>query len=140
MEPADVDRIEHFIYLRDVRFHACHGVMPQEQAVGADFVVSVKLGVDFSKAAETDSVEDTVSYADVYELLKEEMNKTSKLLEHVAGRMVKTIRQRFPQVFSISLQLTKINPPMGADCAGAGVEVCWSSLNNDKTQAENSVF
>ena len=62
-----------YIFLREVRFHACHGVLPQEQAVGTDFLVSVRLGVDFTDAMETDDVADTVSYADVYELLKREM-------------------------------------------------------------------
>ena len=123
-----------YIFLRDVRFHACHGALPQEQAVGTDFIVSVRLGVDFSDAMETDDVADTVSYADVYELLKQEMSVTSRLLEHVAGRMVKAIRDAFPTVTSIALSIEKINPPMGADCKGAGVEICWSSLNNDKTE------
>lgn len=123
-----------YIFLREVRFHACHGVLPQEQAVGTDFLVSVRLGVDFTDAMETDEVADTVSYADVYELLKREMAVTSRLLEHVAGRMVKALREAFPEVTSIELSIEKINPPMGADCKGAGVEICWSSLNNDKTE------
>lgn len=123
-----------YIFLREVRFHACHGVLPQEQAVGTDFLVSVRLGVDFTDAMETDEVTDTVSYADVYELLKREMAVTSRLLEHVAGRMVKALREAFPEVTSIELSIEKINPPMGADCKGAGVEICWSSLNNDKTE------
>jgi dihydroneopterin aldolase len=41
----------------------------------------------------------------------------------VVGRIVKAIEQAFPLVSSIDLKLTKMNPPMGADCDGAGVEV-----------------
>jgi dihydroneopterin aldolase len=41
----------------------------------------------------------------------------------VAGRIVKAIHEQFPQVSSIHLRITKKNPPMGADAAGAGVEV-----------------
>ncbi|MGN0282092.1 MAG: dihydroneopterin aldolase [Prevotella sp.] len=121
------------IFINNIRFHAYHGVMPQENIVGADFTVSVRIGYNFTKAAESDNVEDTVSYADIYELLRSEIAISSKLLEHVAWRMVESIRSHFPDVDSIDLTLTKLNPPMGAECDGAGVEMHWTSLNNDKT-------
>ena len=35
-----------YIYLRDVRFHAPHGVTPIEKEVGSDFTVSVRVAVD----------------------------------------------------------------------------------------------
>ena len=123
-----------FIFMKNVRFHACHGVMPQEQAIGADFLISVRIGYDFSKAINTDDVSDTISYADVYKLIKQEMQVPSKLLEHVAGRIVNAIKKAFPDISSVELSLTKENPPMGSDSDGAVVEIDWSSLNNDKTQ------
>ena len=123
-----------FIFMKNVRFHACHGVMPQEQAIGADFLISVRIGYDFSKAINTDDVSDTISYADVYELIKQEMQVPSKLLEHVAGRIVNAIKKAFPDISSVELSLTKENPPMGADSDGAGVEIYWRFLHNDKTQ------
>ena len=112
-----------YIYLRDVRFYAYHGVLSQESRVGGWFTVTLRVGVDMSRAAETDDVNDTVSYAALYELLKREMAVPSKLLEHVAGRIVRAIGQKFPQITSIDLWLIKENPPMGADCQGAGVEI-----------------
>ena len=121
------------IFINDIRFHTFHGVMTQERAVGADFTVSVRLGYDFTQAMKTDDVADTISYADVYELLKAEMAVPSNLLEHAAGRMVECLKVRFPEIHTTPLSLTKLNPPMGADCAGAGVEIHWTSLNNDKT-------
>ena len=51
------------------------------------------------------------------------MDVPSKLLEHVAGRIVRKIQEQFPKVSSISLKITKKNPPMGADCDGAGVDL-----------------
>ncbi len=119
-----------YIELQDVRFHAFHGVMPQEGRVGADFLVSVRVGIAFEKAMQSDDVEDTLNYAELYQLVQREMAVPSKLLEHVAGRIVKAIVKAFPDVTSIDLKLTKLNPPMGADCAGASVEI---HLINDKT-------
>ena len=120
-----------YIYLREVRFHAFHGVMPQETAVGADFVVSLRVCYDMAKAMQTDDVADALNYAAVYEVVKTEMAVPSHLLEHVASRIVKALIAAFPMLTSIDMELTKVNPPMGAVCQGAGVEI---HLINDKTQ------
>ncbi len=119
-----------YIRLDDVRLHGFHGVMPQERAVGADFVVNLRVGFDIAKAMETDNVGDTLNYATLYNKVKTEMLQPSKLLEHVVGRIVKAIENSFPEALSIDLTITKVNPPMGADCQGAGIEV---HLIKDKT-------
>ena len=111
-----------YILLEELHFHAFHGVMPQESKVGGDFLLTLRLGYDITKAMQTDRVEDT---------LKAEMEKPSALLEHVAGRIADALAARFPQVTTIDLALVKKNPPMGADCKGAGVEL---HLINDKTK------
>ena len=120
-----------YIILREVRFHAFHGVMPQERKVGADFTVSLRVGVDLSLPAESDDVADTLNYATLYEVVKQQMEISSQLLEHVAGRVGKAVIDTFPQVTGVDVTLTKLNPPMGADCAGASVEL---HLINDKTK------
>lgn len=112
-----------YISLRNVRFHAFHGVLPQERQVGGDFLVTVRVGYPLERAMETDNVDDTLDYAALYALVKKEMAEPSELLEHVAGRIVKAITTSFPKVTSVDLELTKLNPPMGADCEGAAVEV-----------------
>ena len=95
--------------------------------MGAWFEVSVTVGYDIARAMETDEVAHTLNYADLLEVVKREMAVPSNLLEHVAGRILKAIRGSFPQVDSIEVELTKQNPPMGADCDGAGVMVHWES-------------
>ena len=112
-----------YISLRNVRFHAFHGVLPQERQVGGDFLVTVRVGYPLERAMETDHVGDTLDYSVLYALVEREMAEPSKLLEHVAGRIVKAVTASFPEVTSVDLELTKLNPPMGADCDGAAVEV-----------------
>ena len=112
-----------YVFLRNVRFHAHHGVLEQERVTGGDFLVSLRMGYPLEKALETDCVDDTLNYAEVYEVVKREIAVPSSLLEHVAGRIIETIRREFPKVKTIDLMLTKCNPPMGADCDGAGVEL-----------------
>lgn len=118
------------IYLRNVRFHAFHGVLPQEGIVGNDYLVNLVLDYDFSSAMQTDDLQGTLNYAEVYQKVREEMAVPSKLLEHVAGRIAHRLFSYFPEIQRLQLSITKVNPPMGADSDGAGVEVV---LTNDKT-------
>ena len=118
------------IYLRNVRFHAFHGVLPQEGIVGNDYLVNLVQDYDFSSAMKTDDLQGTLNYAEVYQKVREEMAVPSKLLEHVAGRIAHRLFSDFPEIQKLQLSITKVNPPMGADSDGAGVEVV---LTNDKT-------
>lgn len=119
-----------YICLENMRFHAFHGVLPQERKTGNDYVVSLRAKYDISQAMASDLVDDTLNYAQVYEIVALEMREPSLLLEHVAGRIGKSLFAAFPGIAEMSLKVVKLNPPMGADSDGAGVEV---HLINDKT-------
>lgn len=118
-----------YITINGLRFHAYHGVLPQERLTGNDYLINLRVRCSIEKAMHTDSVEDTLNYATVYEVVSSEMKIPSNLLEHVAGRIGTHLLDMFPEIKDIDLSITKLNPPMGADCTGAGVEV---HLINDK--------
>ena len=63
----------------------------------------------------------TISYADVYELAKEEMGRPSQLLEHVAGRLLHQLFATYPNLVEATCELSKDNPPTGAKCDGCAV-------------------
>ena len=105
-----------YILLKEIRCYAYHGVAPQENLIGNEYLIDLKLKVDISKAAQTDEVTDTVNYAEVHQVIKNEMAVPSKLLEHVSGRII-------PCIEEIELRLSKRNPPMGADIESAGIEL-----------------
>lgn len=122
---------ESSICLNNVRLYAYHGVLEQERRVGGEYSVSMRVHYNIYKAMQTDDVADTLNYAQLLEIIKREMAMPSNLLEHVAGRIGKSIFLEFPQSEAIDLTVTKLNPPMGADCEGASICV---HLINDKTQ------
>jgi len=119
-----------YITLDGLRFRAFHGVMPQERRVGGDFVVSLRVAYPLEKAMESDNVADTLNYAALFSLVSHEMSIPSNLIEHVASRIAKAVFSRWPETETITVRITKENPPMGADCRGASVEI---ALINDKT-------
>ncbi len=122
---------EGHIILRGMLFHAYHGVLPQERQVGAAYRVDLTLQCDLSRAAKTDHLDDTLNYAEVYETVKGVMAQPSQLLEHVAYRIGEAVGEAFPEVRSLDVSVTKLNPPIGADSEGATVVL---HLINDKTQ------
>lgn len=77
-----------YILLKEIRCYAYHGVAPQENLIGNEYLIDLKLKVDISKAARTDEVTDTVNYAEVHQVIENEMAVPSKLLEHVSGRII----------------------------------------------------
>ena len=112
------------IRLRQMEFYAQHGVLPQERVVGGRYVVDITLEVRMDEAALLhDCLEGTVNYAEVYEVVREEMDVPSKLLEHVATRILKAVMKNFSLVQRASVNVCKVNPPMRAVCQGASVEL-----------------
>ena len=106
---SDIDIIE----LEEMRFWAHHGCLESEKKKGNLFLVDFKGEMNMKKAAGSDSLEDTVNYGAVYELVRQEMSVPSDLLEHVAGRIVRRIAEAFPEFIRFSVRISKRRPPVG---------------------------
>lgn len=113
--------VDSYIRLNNLKIHAFHGVGAQETKVGNEFIISITLKVDLEQSGKSDLLENTVSYADVYNTINMEMKKPSKLLEHVAYRICNQLFASYEMIEQIKLELNKNVPPMGADIDSAGV-------------------
>lgn len=100
------------IELEGMEFKAYHGCLEQEKVRGNSFTVDFIGDLDLSAAAESDNLNDTLNYADIYEIVADEMSVPSELLENVAGRIVKAIEVRFPELESFSVRVSKKRPPV----------------------------
>lgn len=109
------------IELKEMRFYAYHGVGEQETIVGNWFTVDLALEAPLGLAVESDDLSATINYAEAYEVVKAEMAVPSKLIEHVAGRIMWALKARFPQLRAIEIRLAKRNPPFGGDIREAAV-------------------
>ena len=107
------------ILLRDLRFYARHGVLKQERTVGNAYTVNLTLRLsDAGAAVFEDHLDGTISYAEVYALVREEMHTPSSLLEHVAGRILRRLFETFDLLEHAVVEVCKDNPPMSAHTAG----------------------
>ena len=111
------------IALEGLEFHAFHGVYPHERESGNWFEVDVTVETDFSLAAATDELIGTVNYETLFKIVKAEMEQPSKLLETVAEKIANDVLEVFPNVLSVELKISKVNPPIGGKCKKATVSL-----------------
>lgn len=109
------------IELEGMEFHAFHGCLESERTEGNLFKVDFRAEADLRMAAESDSLEDTVNYGEIYDIIRAEMAVPSDLLEHVAGRIVRAIASRFPGLGTFSVKVSKKNPPVDGPVMWSGV-------------------
>lgn len=111
-----------YILLEEMRFFAHHGVFDEERQTGNYFTVDLKMKVSLANAAESDNLIDTLNYGTAYEIVKKEMAIPSKLLEHVAKRIIDALFDEFGrQLASVEIKLSKHNPPLGGEVGKATV-------------------
>ena len=105
-----------------MRFYAHHGCFAEEQEIGAHFSVDVEIDASFTQqAAESDRLEDALNYQGVYNVVAREMRQPSHLLEHVAGRIRKRLKEEFPNIGKTTIGVSKLNPPLGGQVGASRV-------------------
>ena len=111
------------VALEGLEFHAYHGVYPHERSSGNKFEVDIEVDTEFSELAFQDELTGTINYEDLYAIVKEEMEKPSKLLETVGHSIARHTLQSFPSAKSVEVKISKFNPPIGGVCKKASVVV-----------------
>lgn len=109
------------IQLRDVMIYAQHGVMPEERVLGNQYRVNVRLCIDAESFVE-DDLSKTVSYADVFDVLKMTMGIPAALLETVVVRFAKEVKRRWPMIKHGEIEIVKTVPPIPGMIGEAGVK------------------
>ena len=113
------------ISIEGMEFFAYHGCFKEEQVIGTKFRIDLFLNVDTSAAEKSDQLQDTVNYQSVFQLVKKEMETTSKLLEHVGRRILLNINEQFPAVEHARIKIRKLNPPLGGKMDFVSLELSF---------------
>lgn len=113
-----------FIHVNDMEFYGYHGVFPEETKLGQRFRLTVSLAVDLSKAGETDELEYTVHYGEVYEVCRAVVEgPPKKLVEAVAEEVASRILSQFELVKGIRVQMVKPDPPIPGHYRSVAIEL-----------------
>ena len=87
---------EDIIKLKNMTFHAYHGVWDEEREIGQRFEVDVELKVDVREAAKFDKLKNTVDLYAVFEAVEGAIVKGKfLLLETMAEKVAQTVLEKF---------------------------------------------
>lgn len=112
------------VILKDFEVLACHGVNPEEKINKQRFIFTAELSVDFESAAETDDLNETVSYAAVKKEIKAFCeNNCFDLIETLCSRLAERLLKKFPLARKVELTVKKPDAPMSGKFEYAGVKV-----------------
>lgn len=110
------------ITIKNLLVEARHGVLEQERRVGNTFRVSLSVEVpSAARAMDTDSLDDTVNYAEMAALIRSSMSRPRALIEAAAGDIVRELKARFGSRISHgAITIEKLAPPIPAQMESVG--------------------
>lgn len=111
------------IRVTNIKAYAFHGCLVEESKIGSDYRVDVAVKADLQTSAKSDDLQDTVDYVHINRIVKEEMAIRSKLLEHVAKRILDRIFDEIAIATEATVEVSKINPPIGGNVQMVTIEM-----------------
>lgn len=111
------------IKLKNIRTFSYHGCLVEESKIGSDYLIDLEIKADLQQSMQTDELADTVDYVHLNKIVTEEMAIRSKLLEHVAKRIVNRVFNELPMVMNVIVGVSKINPPIGGDVEAVTIQI-----------------
>ena len=119
-----------YIHLEGIRIFTNHGCLPEEALIGSEYEVDLKVWANLSDAAKSDHLKQTVDYVALNQIVFNEMQQRSKLLEHVAQRVIDKIFNDLEQVEKVEVRVTKLLPPINGDVARVSVNMLRDRADN----------
>jgi 7,8-dihydroneopterin aldolase/epimerase/oxygenase len=112
------------IRISGIKAFGYHGVFETERASGQDFYVDIELEVDLTRASVSDDVKDTINYAEVTDIVVEEITTNPvSLIEKLAGRIAERIKVTFAQAARVTVTVHKPQAPVSAQVQDVSVTI-----------------
>ncbi len=103
------------IYVNNAWFYSFHGCLHEESVIGAEYLVNIMVETNTDDAEKNDNLKSTIDYVDIYNAVKTEMDKPSKLLESVMERMITSIKGISSNITAVDVSIKKLSPPIGGN-------------------------
>jgi 7,8-dihydroneopterin aldolase/epimerase/oxygenase len=111
------------VSLEGLAFFAYHGVSEQERTIGNRYSIDVSVTTDVTAAALYDDLNGTIDYSTIYTIVGAVMQNPTKLLEHIGYQIITEIKKQFLHVESVTVHVSKFNPPIGGVCTCAKISL-----------------
>ena len=96
-----------------------HGILPGENIVHGEFHVDSQ--IIFNEDIQIESIDETIDYTKIYEIIKQRMIISGLLLETLAMQIGNEIINKFPYVKFVRVDIKKVNPPIEGIIGSVGV-------------------
>jgi 7,8-dihydroneopterin aldolase/epimerase/oxygenase len=107
-----------------MEFYGYHGVFPEENRLGQRFKVDLCISLDLKKAGETDELEHSVNYGELFKICKGIVEgKPYKLVEAVAENIAGKLLAEFPLICEVIVKVIKPDPPIPGHYKSVAVEI-----------------
>lgn len=114
------------ILMKGMQFYGRHGVFfPEERKLGQKFFfVDVDLFLPLEQACQTDDLQFTVNYGDVYKVVKNIVEgEPFNLIEALAERIASEVLRTYTSIEELTVRVVKPNPPFDIVFQGVTVEI-----------------
>ncbi|MBT2759339.1 dihydroneopterin aldolase [Mesobacillus foraminis] len=115
------------IHLNEMKFYGYHGVFSEETRLGQRFAVDLTVEVDLSEAGKSDHLDDSINYAELYQVCKDVVEGPPfKLVEAVAEKIAQELLAKFEQIAVCHVTVIKPDPPIPGHYKSVAVEITRS--------------
>ena len=113
--------MKNIIEINGIKRYAFHGCLDEEEAIGGNYIVDIRIETDFLDASISDKLIETIDYVGVNKICREELDIRSKLIEHVGKRIFDRLKNEYPTILKLKVKLTKIAPPINGDVENVAI-------------------
>lgn len=99
------------VLLRSIRFYGFHGFDEGEDVLGGEYEVSLTVSY-IPETLPIISIEQTVDYTVLYNIVKQRMLKPTALLETLATETASEIFAKFLMINEVDISIFKLHPPI----------------------------
>lgn len=101
------------IIMKNMKFFAYHGVLPEERNSGQDFLIDAELYLDLRKSGCSDELEDTADYSAVYAVINNVVkNNKFRLIEKLADSIAREILSKYKIIKEVAVEVRKPDAPI----------------------------
>jgi len=109
------------VQLHDLEFFAFHGLYSEERIIGNKFIVNLEVVID--EFPEFKTIEDTVNYVSLFEVIRKIMNHPVNLLEKLAMQIIEEVHLMNNRIDSITISIKKVSPPIKGIRGNVGITI-----------------
>lgn len=108
------------IHLHNLMFYSFHGIYEEEKILGNQYQVNADVQFH-EEVSEITSINQTINYVDIYQIIKSRMDIPCSLLETLVMNIGNSIYEKYSGIRSINIQIKKLHPPVSGLQGSVGV-------------------